>query len=201
VDTVATKPLHPRQERWSRGELEGSPAAEAGLLAAGRAGDREALERLLGRHERSLYLLCRGILGHADDAEDAVQETFLRALRSLGRFRGDASSWTWLYRIGVNVCLEWKRARRAAPEEEGMRAAESPTPSLEREALAHVAALEALRTLPPRQRAVVVLKRLEGWSVAEIAAAMGFSERRVYHELRQAQRALAEWQRHAEEEG
>src|SRR6266536_3146105 len=87
---------HPVQE---------NAAAEATLLQAGRAGDRAALEQLLALHKRPLYALCRGMLGHADDAEDAVQETFLRALRALPQFRGDAAFRTWLFRIAVNFCL------------------------------------------------------------------------------------------------
>jgi RNA polymerase sigma-70 factor (ECF subfamily) len=196
VDTVASElPAAPAARR--RGEVEAGP--ERGVREACQAGDFAALEQWLGSYERSLYLLCRGMLGHAEDAEDAVQETFLRALRALPRFRGDASGWTWLYRIAVNVCLEWKRRRRTLPAET---LAEPAAPvSLEGEAVAHLAALAALAALPPRQRAIVILKRVEERSVPEIAAATGLSERRVYHELRLAQRTLAEWQRRNEEEG
>src|SRR4051794_13519738 len=81
-----------------------SPAAEAMLLKAGRGGDRAALEELLALHKHPLYALCRGMLGHADDAEDAVQETFLHALRALSTFRGDAAFRSWLFRIAINIC-------------------------------------------------------------------------------------------------
>src|SRR5262245_46765636 len=90
------------------GDVDERPAAEARLLAEARAGDQAALERLLEPQERALYVLCRGILGHPDDAEDAVQETFLRALRALSGFRGDAAFRTWLFRIAVRICLDWK---------------------------------------------------------------------------------------------
>src|SRR5437016_1468173 len=93
-------------------EVGGGPASEAALLRAGQAGDRAALERLLAPHKGPLFALCYGILGDADDAEDAAQETFLRVLRGLARFRGDASFRTWLFRIAVNLCLNWKRDRR-----------------------------------------------------------------------------------------
>jgi RNA polymerase sigma-70 factor, ECF subfamily len=76
-------------------------AAEAALLRAGRAGDEDALAQLLARHKRPLCALCHGILAHPDDVEDAVQETFLRALRALPGFRGDAAFRTWLFRIAV----------------------------------------------------------------------------------------------------
>ena len=96
---------------------EGTASASAqacDLVAAARARDRLALERLLTPHERPLYTLCLGILRNRDDAEDAVQEAFLRALRAMPTFRGDSSVRTWLQRIAVNVCLDWKRARRDA---------------------------------------------------------------------------------------
>src|SRR5215467_10388084 len=99
------------------------------LLQAGQAGDRAALARLLAPHERRLYMLCRGILGHAQDAEDAVQETYLRALRALPGFRRDAPFRTWLFRIAVNVCLDWKRARRPTePWDEAAGMADTTTP-------------------------------------------------------------------------
>lgn len=72
-------------------EVAEAPVSESDLLRAGQAGDRAALEQLLVPYERPLYALCRGILGDADDADDAVQETFLRALRALPGFRGDSA--------------------------------------------------------------------------------------------------------------
>src|SRR5437667_12181057 len=114
------------------GEREGRPAPEAALVQAGQAGDRTALDQLLALHERPLYALCRGILGHADDAEDAVQETFLRALRALPAFRGDAAVRSWLYRIAVNVCLDRKRSHQPTePWDEERSPATSPASSPE----------------------------------------------------------------------
>src|SRR5712691_76395 len=93
-----------------RDEKRGTWDAEAVLLRAGKAGDAAALERLLALHKRPLYALCRGMLGNADDADDAVQETFLRALRALAGFRGEAAFRSWLFRIAINVCLKWRVA-------------------------------------------------------------------------------------------
>jgi len=184
------------------GECDKGPAAEAHLLRAGRAGDQAALERLLTPYERPLYALCRGILGHADDAEDAVQETFLRALRALPSFRGDAAVRSWLYRIAVNVCLDRKRSAHPTEEWDEERCpAASPSRSPERIALSHLRVMEALDTLVPHQRVVLLLKELEGWSVGEIAAAMRWKEKRVYNELYRARLALADWRRREEREG
>jgi RNA polymerase sigma-70 factor, ECF subfamily len=184
------------------GEMDDGPAAESQLLRAGQAGDQAALERLLTPYERPLYALCRGILGHADDAEDAVQETFLRALRALPSFRGDAAVRSWLYRIAVNVCLDRKRSARPTEEWDEERcpaAAQSRSP--ERIALSHLRLMEALDTLVPHQRVVLLLKELEGWSVAEIAVAMRWKEKRVYNEIYRARLTLAEWRRREEREG
>jgi RNA polymerase sigma-70 factor, ECF subfamily len=188
-------------------EIEGRPA-ETDLLRAAQAGDRAAMDRLLALHERPLLVLCHGMLGHADDAEDAVQETFLRALRALPGFRGTASLRTWLFRIAVNVCLNWKRDRRHAPaalgtgpwDEEG--GGFPPiTDSPEAIALQQLRIVEALTELPPRLRVIFLLKVLEGWSVAEIAVAMRWNPIRVQNELAKARRVLAEWRRRDAEEG
>jgi RNA polymerase sigma-70 factor, ECF subfamily len=189
-------------------EAEGQPVAEAALLRAGQAGDRAALDQLLELHQRSLRALCHGILGHAEDTEDAVQETFLRALRALPGFRGDASFRTWLSRIAVNVCLNWKESHRcdpvpigAQPWDELRTGAASYAESPEAIALRRLRILEALSELPRRHRAIFLLKVLEGWSVAEIGEAMGWNAMRVQNELFKARRALAEWRRRDADEG
>jgi RNA polymerase sigma-70 factor, ECF subfamily len=174
-------------------ERDDSTALESELLRAARSGDIDALERLLGQHEGSLYAVCRGMLGSADDAEDAVQETFLRAMRSIGGFRGGARFHTWLFRIAVNVCTDWKRARRSS---ELPLTADTPGqngPSPETAVLRQLRITEALKSLLPRRRAVFLLRELEGWTVAEIADAVRCNESKVYYELREAHRALAAW--------
>jgi RNA polymerase sigma-70 factor, ECF subfamily len=182
---------------WSMvSEREGEAAAEAALLRAGRAGDVAALEQLLGLHKRALVQLCHGILGHAEDAEDAAQETFLRALDALTGFRGDAAFRTWLFRIAVNICLRWKATRRPAEAwQEDERAMPSGAPSPESIAVGHLRLLEALGSLPPRHRVILLLKEWEGWSVAEIAGAMRWNPIRVKNELAKARRTLVEWRR------
>lgn len=185
-----------------------SPSVEAALLRAGRAGDRAALEQLLALHQRALYSLCYGILGHAEDAEDAVQETFLRALDALSRFRGEAAFRTWLFRIALNLCLGWKSRRRQAPtsldaqpwpSDEAL--ATPGTESPEAIALRHLRLREALSGLLPRQRAILLLKEREGWSVPEIASGLRWSVNRVEYELFKARRALVEWRRRDTGEG
>lgn len=192
-----------RVRAWPRvNGLDEQVKEEQPLLAAMRSGDATAIERLLALHEKSLYALCRGILGHAEDAEDAVQETLLRALRTMDRFRGDSSLRTWLTRIAVNICLDWKRSRRpaAALNEEALDSRYT-SPSPEAHVLQDQGLLEALSTLLPRHRTLLLLKELEGWSVAEIAGAFRCTQRRIYHELSLAHRMLAEWRARCAREG
>jgi RNA polymerase sigma-70 factor (ECF subfamily) len=188
------------------GEIESGGAAHSALLRAAQAGDRAAADQLLAPHERPLFALCHGILGHADDAEDAVQETFLRALRALRGFRGEAAFRTWLYRIAVNVCLEWKRNRRhdpgssgSPPWEEWASAPDSSSP--EAIALRRLQMREALAALMPRHRAILLLKEREGWTMAEIGAVLGCNTKRVEHELSRARQALAAWRQQKADKG
>lgn len=187
------------EQKSAAPDITAPPDDDLLLLRRGQAGDAAALEQLLARHERLLLRLCAGMVG-PNDAEDAVQETFLRALRALPRFRGEASVRTWLFRIAVNICLEWKRARRRAVvwigEEHAVAA--SPAPSPEVAVLRSLRLREAFDVLPPRHRAILLLKELEGWSVAEIGVAMGWNAKKVENELYKARRSLAAWREREE---
>lgn len=168
-------------------------AADIELLEACRAGDPIALERLLTPHERPVYLLCLGILRSRDDAEDAAQEAFLRALRALPRFKGEATVRTWLYRIAVNVCLENRRLRRpTAPMSEAEWLASADVP-IDVAVVDRLRALAALGSLPAHQRAVTVLKHVDGWTADEIADAMGWNRKKVENELYRARQTLNRW--------
>ena len=174
-------------------ETEHPSEGERDLLLRARIGDRSALERLLACHERPLYNLCLRILCHSEDAEDAVQDTYLRAISAIGRFRGDASICTWLTRIAVRVCLDRTRRRRdATPLDEAPPRA-LKLPSAESAVIGRILLDQALRALPIRQRTVLLLKEWRGWSVPEIAEALGCKPRRVNTELASARHALSEW--------
>jgi RNA polymerase sigma-70 factor (ECF subfamily) len=126
-----------------------------------------------------------------------VQETFLRALAGLPRFRGEAAFRTWLFRVALNVCLNVKRARRP----EGVWNETMAAPCPEEEALRHLQVREALLALLPRQRAILLLKEREGLTVAEIGAVLGWRPKRVERELSRARQALAAWRTREENEG
>jgi RNA polymerase sigma-70 factor (ECF subfamily) len=188
-------------EQIAVSETEGASSAEAALIRAALAGDRAALEQLLRPHRRSVVAICYGILGSTEDAEDAAQETFLRALRGLSRFRGDSAFRSWLIRIALNLCFSWKRSRHPTEVwEEGSDSSSSAT-SPELIALSHLRLREALATLPPHRRAALLLKEWEGCSMAEIGALMGWNEDRVKNELYRARRSLVDWQRREAEGG
>src|SRR5437764_11464432 len=89
---------------------------EAQLVSACLAGQREAFDLIVERHRRSVYLLCYRFVGNHEDASDLSQDVFVRAYKGLRSFRGQSSLGTWLYRIGVNVCLNRVSAKSPAVE-------------------------------------------------------------------------------------
>ena len=155
-------------------------ADERGLIAAAQAGDERAFRALVAPHQRALELHSYRMLGSLHDAEDVVQETLLRAWRSLDRFERRASVPTWLYRIATNACLDELERRPRRPEP-----AIDPYPDARLETLVsplddpaaryalhesmELAFLTAIQRLPGRQRAVLVLRDVLGWSGAEVA--------------------------------
>src|SRR6478609_9865775 len=84
---------------------------DAQVVAKARGGDQDAFRVLVERHSRSIYRLAYRMTGKPEDAEDVVQETFVRAYRQLGRFEARSNFSTWLYRIGFNCSIDYMRAR------------------------------------------------------------------------------------------
>lgn len=168
------------------------------LLLAARGGDASAIEQLLLPHEPTLRAVCRGMLGRREDAEDAVQETFLRALRGLETFRGEASLKTWLVKIAVHVCAA--RQKKTQTESVFDEALPLSTPSPERTVVRQALLTEALAILSPNRRVALLLKA-EGWTLEEIGRTQGWSAARVKVELFRARVALEKWaQKKADEE-
>src|SRR5438874_12826680 len=85
------------------------------LAARSIGGDSDSFNELVLRWERPIYALAYRTIGREEDARDVGQETFLRAVRALPRFRGQAESSSWLYRIALNLCRDWSRRWRRAP--------------------------------------------------------------------------------------
>src|SRR3954463_11870144 len=141
------------------------------------AGDERAFRAVVGPYRRALEIHCYRMLGSIHDAEDVVQDTLLRAWRSFGRFQHRSSVETWLYRIATNACLDEleKRPRRTVepyPDERLQDADTSIADPAARYALhegMELAFLTAIQRLPGRQRAVLILRDVLGWTGAEVA--------------------------------
>ena len=154
------------------------------LIATILSGDMRALETLMRRHNRTLYRTARAILRDDAEAEDAAQEAWVKAYRSLGTFRGGSKLSTWLVRIAANEALMRRRRRAAAPAaasiDEQDLVCDAPGPESEAQRAEARRALETrIDALPDDFRAVFVLRALEELNVAETAAALGIPEATV----------------------
>jgi RNA polymerase sigma-70 factor, ECF subfamily len=173
---------------------------ESALVEACLAGRPGAFDLIVERHRRAVYQLCYRFVGNHEDAADLAQDVFLRAFRGLKSFRGRASLATWLYRIGVNVCLNRVTAKRPAVEDVDpqqhvdTRSESAPDRLLRRERAARVRA--AIAELPRRQRATLVLRMYHELSHQEIAEMLGSSVGAVkanfFHALSNLKRLLGD---------
>jgi len=172
---------------------------EEQLVAACLAGHREAFEIIVERHRRTVYQLCYRFVANHEDASDLSQDVFVRAYKGLQRFRGQSSLGTWLYRIGVNVCLNRVSAKRPLTEpidarpHVDERAPDAAGELLRAERAAEVRA--AIARLPNKQRATVILRVYHELSHEEIAGILGSSVGAVkanfFHALGNLKRLLA----------
>jgi RNA polymerase sigma-70 factor (ECF subfamily) len=150
------------------------PRDELFLIRQFKDGDQSTFEWIVKKYQDRIYNLCRYLLVHPQDAEDAAQEVFIKAYRKLKDFRPESSLYTWLYRIGVNTCLDHKRKYRPEPLKdeslvEGLLSAEpSPERSYQSKEIGR-AIQAALAQLPKNSRAVIVLKEIDGLSYEEMA--------------------------------
>jgi RNA polymerase sigma-70 factor (TIGR02960 family) len=186
---------------------------DAALVAAAQAGDEDAFRRLTQPYARELHLHCYRMLGSPLDAEDALQETLLRAWRHLGRFEPGTAFRAWLYRIATNVCLSALSRPRdpipagpyaPTPEGEAIHLAPYPDALLDelpssvaepgarydlRESV-QLALLASIQLLPPRQRAVLLLRDVLGFAAAEVAELLESSTASVNSALQRARATL-----------
>jgi RNA polymerase sigma-70 factor (ECF subfamily) len=173
----------------------------AAVLARARQGDSEAFRVLVERHSRQVFRLAFRMTGNEQDAEDVVQESFLRAYRQLGRFESRANFGTWLYRIVANCAVDAMRARQARQSharvdivedlETVAAPAESPTP----DRLAHSGEIRrrvalALNGLSPLERAAFTLRHYEGRSIDDISRTLGLRTSAAKHSVFRAVRKL-----------
>jgi RNA polymerase sigma-70 factor (ECF subfamily) len=190
----------------------------ADLIDLARAGDGEAFRQLVGPYERELRAHCYRMLGSVQDAEDAMQDALLTAWQGLGGFEGRASVRTWLYRVTTTRCLNVRRSARrrqgtmppgpAPPEPTRLGevtwlepcpddllaglpdAAPGPEARYEAYEAISLAFVTAVQRLPPRQRAVLILRDVLGFAASEAARVLGSTEESVTSALKRARATL-----------
>ncbi|GAC1637476.1 MAG: sigma-70 family RNA polymerase sigma factor [Candidatus Acidiferrum sp.] len=195
------------RERGSRVEASENPATasrvapapndihaeDIEMAAACRAGEMRGYERLYSLHGKRMKSIARNLLGSASDAEDAVQETFLKVQRRIVTFRGQSSFVTWTFRILINTCYDVRRSRMRKKEVASEGTDESTVPE-QRAPGSHPSlklALErALAKLTDHQRQVFLLYEVEGFRHAEIAEMLEMTETASKNTLFQAKKNL-----------
>lgn len=181
-----------------------APPEEEALVARAQAGDAQAFAELVERYERKIYRLARHITGNDEDAEDVLQEAFLKAYENLPGFQGQSKFYTWLVRIAVNEALMKLRRRKTGKmvsldetidtgEETMAREIavweDNPEEQYSREELRRILE-EAIETLPPLYRTVFVLRDVDELSTEETAEALGISVPAVKSRLLRARLQL-----------
>jgi RNA polymerase sigma-70 factor (ECF subfamily) len=179
------------------------PQTDIATVALARGGDTEAFRSLVERHSRAVYRLAHRMTGNASDAEDVVQETFLKAYKQLGRFESRANFSTWLHRIAVNCSIDLIRSRphREAGHDsadlEEMGGAEADHESAQRTPERLMLSTEvqdrinrAMSTLSHRERAAFVLRHFEGNSIEDISRSLGLKTNATKHSIFRAVRKM-----------
>jgi RNA polymerase sigma-70 factor, ECF subfamily len=198
-----------------------STAQERRLLDAARAGDQNAFRRLVEPHRAELHAHCYRMLSSLHDAEDALQETLVRAWRGLSRFRSGSPLRPWLYTIATNACLDAirKRPKRVLPTDHGPSVGAdagpgaplvegawiepypyeplgltdgfaAPEARYEQRESVELAFVAALQYLPARQRAVLILREVLGFSAREVARSLETTTASVNSALQRARQAV-----------
>jgi RNA polymerase sigma-70 factor (ECF subfamily) len=175
------------------------PDSDTLAIARARDGDSEAFRALVERHGRSIFRVAHRMTGNPQDAEDVVQEAFLRAYRQLGRFEARANFGTWLHRIAVNCAIDLIRARprrESVHEPEDLEAMSADTHAADTperlmfSAQIQARVLAAMDRLSPMERAAFVLRHFEGLSIDEISRALSLRTNATKHSIFRAVRKM-----------
>lgn len=159
--------------------------SDAAVVAQVLTGDREAFRVLVDRHSRNIFKAVYRMIGNQEDADEIVQETFLRAYKSLNRFQERSSFYTWIYRIAINRSLDFLSARKPGhvvqisespePEQDEVQVA-SPAPGPERALLSRElksSIAEAMQRLTPTEKIAFTIRHMEGRSIDDVSEALG----------------------------
>ena len=179
---------------------------DATFVAKARAGDSDAYRVLVERHSRALFRLAFRMTGNESDAEDVVQESFLRAYRQLGKFDDRASFGTWIYRIASNCSLDLVRSRKRRSEHLAPNDPEMDDPTLNLPALdptperavlsteVRERVTEAMGDLSPTERTAFVLRHFEGMCIEDVSRVLecqpGAAKHSVFRAVQKLRRAL-----------
>src|SRR5580765_5632771 len=164
---------------------------DAAAVARAAGGDEDAFRVLVERHSRSVFRLAYRMTGSAEDAEDIVQETFVRAYRQLPRFEARANFSTWLYRIGFNCAIDHLRGRHgriAAQEPEVLERLAPAAPGPTSEDLVFAGQIgarvqQALNGLSDQERAAFLMRHYHGCSIDDICRALGLKANAAKHSI------------------
>lgn len=174
------------------------------LVEAVQKGDGTAYRALVEKYQGRIYAVIYGMVRNREDARDLTQEAFVKAYRNISGFRSDAKFYTWLYRIAMNLTIDFTRRRKRNPvttveDEVAERSSDggvaevhriqSPGKALERKQL-YRAIMDALEELPEQQKQVILLREIEGLSYKEISEIMGIAEGTVMSRLFYARKRL-----------
>lgn len=172
----------------------------AATLARAREGDGDAFRVLVDHHARAAFALAFRLTGDERDAEDVVQESFIRAFRQIGRFEARSNFGTWLHRIVVNCAMDALRARQSRREARGVEAledlpeviaAESPSPErLARSAEIRRRVERSMALLTPQERVAFALRHYDGCSIDDIGRTLGVQKSAAKHAVFRAVRKL-----------
>ena len=166
-------------------------------------GEVAAFQELVERYYRKIFMVVLGVVTHREDAMDVAQETFFRAYRNIKGFKGGSAFYTWLYRIAVNLSIDFQRRQRRAPMElketmeelidkgVGAELANDPYANLQNKELGE-RLLAAINELTPDHKAVIVMRAIEGLSYRDIGRILGCSEGTVMSRLHYARKKLQE---------
>jgi RNA polymerase sigma-70 factor, ECF subfamily len=170
------------------------PSSDLQIVKEVRAGDREAFRLLVDRYSHRIFRLGYRMTGNEDDAEEVVQETFLRGYKSLHKYDGRASFGTWAFRIATNYALDLLRSRQRHPEASTDDQAEPAAEALQ-ERLAASGEIRsryqaALGLLSEKERSAFLLRHHEGMSIPEAGAMLGLSDSATKHSVFRAVQKL-----------
>lgn len=177
------------------------------LVRESRRGDKDAFRELVERHQRKIVSVALGMVQNRDDALELTQETFVKAYENLSKFKGESSFYTWLYRIAVNLAIDYRRRGRrfayvpiSGRQDGGPDELESTLPAKQLSDPYHQARVhelgervsQAIDELTPDHKAVILLREVEGLSYEDISRVMQCSKGTVMSRLHYARKKLQE---------